>query len=121
MRVRINQRLIAVWIGAAMPFLSASAMAESYYSEEVVVTARQQAEGLQDVPVTITALTEAELDRYNIRDLTEAAKMVPNMQINHGGSGNGSNLYLRGVGSSSISAAFDQSVAINIDGVVATD
>ena len=44
--------------------------------------------------------------------------MVPNMVINHGGSGNGSSLLLRGIGSSSISAAFDHSVAINLDGVV---
>ena len=44
--------------------------------------------------------------------------MVPNMVISPGGSGNGSSLRLRGIGSSSISAAFDHSVAINLDGVV---
>ena len=44
--------------------------------EEVVVTARQQAEGLQDVPVTIAAMTEEDLDRYNITNLVDAAKMV---------------------------------------------
>ena len=86
--------------------------------EEIIVTARQQSEGLQDVPVTIAALTEEDLDRYNITSLVDAAKMVPNMVINHGGSGNGSSLRLRGIGSSSISAAFDHSVAINLDGVV---
>ena len=86
--------------------------------EEIIVTARQQQETLQDVPVTIAALTEADLDRYNITNLVDAAKMVPNMVISHGGSGNGSNLRLRGIGSSSISAAFDHSVAINLDGVV---
>ena len=86
--------------------------------EEIIVTARQQAETLQDVPVTIAALTEADLDRYNITNLVDAAKMVPNMVISHGGSGNGSSLRLRGIGSSSISAAFDHSVAINLDGVV---
>lgn len=86
--------------------------------EEIVVTARQMEETLQDVPVTVAAFSEADLDRYHITTLTEASKMIPNFQINQGGSGNGSNLYLRGVGSSSISAAFDQSVAINIDGVV---
>ena len=86
--------------------------------EEIIVTARQQAETLQDVPVTIAALTEADLDRYNITNLVDAAKMVPNMVVSHGGSGNGSNLRLRGIGSSSISAAFDHSVAINLDGVV---
>ena len=86
--------------------------------EEIIVTARQQEETLQDVPVTIAALTEQDLDRYNITTLVDAAKMVPNMVISHGGSGNGSNLRLRGIGSSSISAAFDHSVAINLDGVV---
>ncbi|MCZ6640768.1 MAG: TonB-dependent receptor [Gammaproteobacteria bacterium] len=86
--------------------------------EEIIVTARQQSETLRDVPVTVTVFTEDDLDRYNINTLTDASKLVPNFQINHGGSGNGSNLFLRGVGSSSISAAFDQSVAINIDGVV---
>ena len=86
--------------------------------EEVIVTARQQDETLQDVPVTIAAMTEADLERYNITNLVDAAKMVPNMVISHGGSGNGSSLRLRGIGSSSISAAFDHSLAINLDGVV---
>lgn len=86
--------------------------------EEIMVTARQKEETLQDVPVTVAAFTEMDLDRYNVQNLQEAAKLVPNFQIVQGNSGNGSNLYLRGVGSSSISAAFDQSVAINVDGVV---
>ncbi|SVA73643.1 uncharacterized protein METZ01_LOCUS126497, partial [marine metagenome] len=86
--------------------------------EEIIVTARKQSETLQDVPVTIAAMTEQDLERYNITTLVDAAKMVPNMRIAHGGSGNGSSLVLRGIGSSSISAAFDHSVAINIDGVV---
>lgn len=86
--------------------------------EEIFVTARKQAEPLQDVPVTVTVLSEMDLDRYNATNLDDAAKMVPNLQINHGSSGSGADIYLRGVGSSSSSAAFDQSVAINIDGVI---
>ena len=86
--------------------------------EEMIVTARQKNETLQDVPVTITAFSENDLDRYNVTNLIEASTLVPNLLIFQGGSGNGSNLYLRGVGSSSISAAFDQSIALNLDGVV---
>ena len=86
--------------------------------EEIIVTARQQEETLQDVPVTISALTEADLKRYNLTNLVDAAKMVPNMVVAHNGAGNGASLRLRGIGSSSISAAFDHSVAINLDGVV---
>ena len=85
---------------------------------EVTVTARRQEERLLDVPVTIAPLTEEALDRYSIVTLPEAAKLVPNFFVFHEGSGNGSSIYLRGIGSSPISAAFDQSVAINVDGVV---
>ena len=34
--------------------------------EEIIVTARQQAESLQDVPVTVSVMSEMDLDRYNI-------------------------------------------------------
>jgi len=107
-------------LGASVALImSASVYAQSReVLEEVIVTARQQSETLQDVPVTIAALTEADLDRYNITSLVDAAKMIPNMVIAQGGSGNGSSLRLRGIGSSSISAAFDHSVALNLDGVV---
>ena len=108
----------AVLFGLACYLGSFSAFANEQAIEEIIVTARQQSEGLQDVPVTIAALTEEDLDRYNINNLVDAGKMVPNMVIAHGGSGNGANMRLRGIGSSSISAAFDHSVAINVDGVV---
>ncbi len=111
-------RTMAASAVAASVCLGGQAVASESVIEEVLVTARKQSETLQDVPVTVAAMTEADLDRYNITNLVDAAKMVPNMLIAHGGSGNGSNLRLRGVGSSSISAAFDQSVAINLDGVV---
>ncbi|MGI9323634.1 MAG: TonB-dependent receptor [Pseudomonadales bacterium] len=111
---RLTALLIAI---SCLPFSSA-VFAEDAALEEIIVTARKQNEGLQDVPVTIAALTEADLDRYNITSLVDAAKMVPNMVVAAGGSGNGSSLRLRGIGSSSISAAFDHSVAINLDGVV---
>lgn len=114
---RSYKRALGFAIAAAIGSTSSAVHAESVI-EEVVVTARQQAETLQDVPVTIAAMTEADLDRYNITNLVDAAKMVPNMLVAQGGSGNGSNLRLRGVGSSSISAAFDQSVAVNLDGVI---
>ena len=109
-----------LFLGFSFLVLSASLFAQEQEVlntgiEEIIVTARQQAESLQDVPVTVSVLSEIDLDRYNITNLTDAAKMVPNFRISMGGSGNGSNIYLRGIGSSSISAAFDQSVAINID------
>ncbi len=117
-RMMIPAALVALL--ACGSYLTGPAFAEegAREVEEIIVSARRQEETLQDVPVTVAALTEADLDRYHITNLVDAAKMVPNMVISHGGSGNGANLNLRGIGSSSISAAFDHSVAINLDGVV---
>ena len=49
--------------------------------EEIIVTARQQAESLQDVPVTVSVMSEMDLDRYNITSLTDAAKMVQTLGL----------------------------------------
>ena len=114
-------RLKALSTAALVASISLTVMtvqADDGAIEEIVVTARQQAETLQDVPVTIAAFNEEALDRYGVANLTDASRMVPNFQVFEGQSGNGSNIILRGIGSSSISAAFDQAVAINIDGVV---
>ncbi len=116
--MRLTRFNASVAVGAVLIMPCSQTFAAEAVIEEVIVTARQQAETLQDVPVTVAAFTEQDLDRYNIRDLQEAAKLVPNFHINKGASGSGTNIYLRGVGSSSISAAFDQSVALNIDGIV---
>ena len=72
----------AVLFGLACYLGSFSSIANEQAIEEIIVTARQQSEGLQDVPVTIAALTEEDLDRYNINNLVDAGKMVPNMVIN---------------------------------------
>jgi iron complex outermembrane recepter protein len=110
--------IVALAASISVPATTAHAQQQSRTIEEVVVTARQQEETLQDVPVTVAALSEQDLRRYNVTKLSDAANLVPNFQIYQAGSGSGSVLRLRGVGSSDISAAFDQSVAINVDGVV---
>ncbi len=87
--------------------------------DEIIVQARKREETLQNVPVTVAALGEADLDRFQINTISEVANFVPNFQIQQGGSGSGGTLRLRGVGSSAISAAFDSAIAINVDGVIA--
>ena len=49
--------------------------------EEVMVTAQKRQEGLQDVPISVSALTGDELGQLRIRDTTEIAAQIPNMQI----------------------------------------
>ena len=48
--------------------------------EEIVVTAQKRVENLQDVPVSVTALTSEDLEVFRFRSLNELSDLVPNMQ-----------------------------------------
>ncbi len=84
----------------------------------IIVQARRQNESLQEVPVTVTAISGDTLQKFNIDQVADVTSRVPTLNVQVGGSGSGGQLSLRGVGSSNISAAFDSAVAFDYDGVV---
>lgn len=47
--------------------------------EEIVVTARKRQESLQDIPLSITAFTAAQIERAGIRNLDDVAKFTPGL------------------------------------------
>lgn len=83
----------------------------------VVTTARQRNERLIDVPVAVNALSQQDLQRYNSNSLGDIAQMAPQVKVAQQASGGGSSVVIRGIGSSTLDTGFDQSVAINVDGV----
>ncbi len=112
------KRLKYVCLASAVAFFGTEIGIAYAQMDEIIVQARKREESLQEVPVTIAALGEADLDRFQIDTIAEVAGFVPNFQIQQGGSGSGGTLLLRGIGSSAISAAFDSAIAINIDGML---
>jgi iron complex outermembrane receptor protein len=91
--------------------------ASARHTDTVVVTARKQNETLQEVPVTVTAVGGADIDRFNYDKVSDITTRIPTLSVQTGGSGSGASLSLRGVGSSYISAAFDSAVALDFDGM----
>jgi len=85
--------------------------------EEVVVTARKRQENVQNVPVAITAISGAEMERKDLASLESIAQVTPQLVVVRGSSGSGADLSLRGIGSNFTSIGIEQSVAVNIDGV----
>jgi iron complex outermembrane recepter protein len=102
-------------LSAGLPVIPA--FAERGTLEEIVVTARKREESAQDIPVTVSAIGAAAIDKYDINDASELVARVPGLQMSQSGSGSNGSVRIRGIGNSSISAAFDTAVAINIDGV----
>ena len=64
--------------------------------EEVVVTAQRRAESLQDVPLSIQALTGETLSQLNISTVEEFVKFLPSVTTATLGPGQ-SNIYIRGL------------------------
>ncbi|HSY94921.1 MAG TPA: TonB-dependent receptor plug domain-containing protein, partial [Steroidobacteraceae bacterium] len=78
--------------------------------EEIVVTAQRRAESIQDVPVTIQAITGEQLAQLNVSTFDDVLKYLPNVTFSSNGPGQG-NIYMRG-----LSAGFagnQSSAAIN--------
>lgn len=84
---------------------------------EVVVTARKRTEALQDVPLSISAVTNAELDRRNVQDVNTLYGQVPGLFTAPGSVSATTDLgYLtmRGVG---FNAGLEPAVGVFIDGM----
>lgn len=104
--------------------LAPSAFAQATQTEEattavqdVVVQARRRSERLIDVPVAITAVSAETLDTYSVSRVSDMATLVPSLVAGKAASGSSASIFLRGVGSTALSAGFDQSVSFVIDGL----
>lgn len=85
--------------------------------EEIVVTAQKRAQSLQDVPVSVTALSGTDLEAFKYRDATDIAAQVPNLQA-ASTVGDGFPIFsLRGVSMSDFSFNQSSPVASYVDEV----
>lgn len=82
----------------------------------IVVTAQRREENLQDVPVSLTAVTADMLESRNIDDIRQINLAAPSVQI-AGGDDGASNVFVRGVGTLSFAPTIESSVAIAVDDV----
>ena len=95
----------------------AASEAQPANDSEIIVSARRRDEHLFDAPVAITAVGGDVLDSYVATDFTDIATLVPSMVAGRAASGSSASIFLRGVGSTSLSAGFDQSVSFVVDGM----
>jgi iron complex outermembrane receptor protein len=87
---------------------------------EVLVTARKREESLLNVPVIASVQPRQQLIALQAVDVREIAKLVPNLWFADGSAGIGTQVSLRGVGTSAVSPHIDASVSLNVDGLQIT-
>ncbi|MDJ0814037.1 MAG: TonB-dependent receptor [Woeseiaceae bacterium] len=104
-------------LAVSAQFVSTAVQAQESESrglEEIVVTAAYREQGLQDVPVSISAVTGDTMVQSAIQKAEDIQFLVPNFTLTE--TGIGTNAFVRGIGSG-INQAFEQSVGTYIDGV----
>lgn len=113
--------LTAAPLAQAQSTPSADAARAGALLEEIVVTARRREESLQNVPVAVTALSAATLERRQILSTTDLDQVTPSMQFTSYGQLSGNNsaavVFIRGVGQLDPTPAVDPGVGIYVDDV----
>ncbi|MEE4211305.1 MAG: TonB-dependent receptor plug domain-containing protein, partial [Parvularcula sp.] len=86
--------------------------------DEIVVTATRKEQSLQDVPVSVTALSGEAIEERSLDDIVQFARATPNLVSTNGAQGaNDANFFIRGVGQFDFTLTNDPGVGIYVDGI----
>lgn len=82
--------------------------------EEVVVTAQHRSQSLQDVPVSVSAISGDKMMEAGINRMEDLQAYVPNLTVTE--SGISTDIFIRGIGTG-MNQGFEQSVGMYVDGI----
>lgn len=87
--------------------------------QEVVVTAEKRAEGLQNIPIAITAISGNTLEKASIKDVSDLVQVAPSLQFGT----RSTNIFiaLRGIGQAGQDIGSQSGVTVALDGVPLLD
>jgi iron complex outermembrane recepter protein len=110
-------RQALVFGAVALSFLVIDIGIASAQLEEILVTARKREESARNIPVAVTNVSGAKMDKFNLKGLEDVAELTPQVMIFRGTAGNGASINIRGIGPTTTSVGVEQSVAVILDGV----
>ena len=96
---KLSYAIAAILSGGAAGLVHAVPATETEATEgiqEITVTAQRRTENMQNVPITITALTAETLGQLNVTTLNDYVKFLPNVTVANQGPGQGL-IYMRGL------------------------
>ena len=84
---------------------------------EIIVSARKRQESILRVPVVENVITQATLERQQVVSLTDIAALTPGIVLGQAPLEVGTQVSIRGIGTTSLDPGIDQSVSLNLDGL----
>ena len=128
--MKATRFLVAGLLGSAATaaFLTAPASAQTADAHQaapvvdddkvIVVTARRREESIQDVPLSITAISGEALAKNGTLEITEIAQEVPNLTLEVSrGTNTTLTAFIRGVGQQDPVAGFEAGVGLYVDDI----
>lgn len=83
--------------------------------EDIVVTAQKRSENLQDVPISISAVTSDTLQSAGVKGTEDLQIAVPGIQVSR--QNTSTQFYIRGIGTTGAAAGQEAATAVFVDGV----
>ncbi|MBY0564042.1 MAG: TonB-dependent receptor [Hyphomonadaceae bacterium] len=117
LRLSLGASARALLFATGMLSAASPALAQEVDEEEIVVTATQRSQALQDVPVAVTPVTAAMIENSGIRDIQDLTSVAPSLQFNVSESEASATARLRGVGTQGSNPGLESAVGIFVDGV----
>ena len=88
-----------------------TATAQKIGLEEIVVTARKRDESIQDIPISITAFTAADLEKRSLQEMTDISLFTPGFNFENFGNEGGTAPVIRGA--TQVAGSIEQNVWLN--------
>lgn len=113
---KLHQAIRATIVAAAVTTGAQAVANEStgFTLEEVIVTAQKRAESLQDVPISVSAMSGEKMEASGVQRFEDVSAYIPNFTVVRGAVGDKINI--RGI-QTGAQAGFEQSVGTFVDGV----
>jgi len=120
-RSTIGAAVIALFAAApaAAQTAAASPAGDAESTQRVTVTATKRQTTVQDTPLAVTAFSQRDLDKAQVKDLSTLQALVPNLTVEQHGDSGGVHVFLRGIGSTNHTELGDPAVAFHVDGIYA--
>jgi outer membrane receptor protein involved in Fe transport len=85
--------------------------------EEIIVTAQKRSENLQDVPISVVAISAQQLKDAGVTDIRSLTILTPGLTVTSEGNEAITTARIRGIGTVGDNPGLESSVGVNIDGV----
>jgi iron complex outermembrane receptor protein len=110
----LNYKLAILFF--ALPLLGSTVWAQDDATlDEIIVTAEKREASLQDVPISIAAVTGEMIEQSAIDDIMDLYVQTPGLSFSR--AGGEAQVYIRGIGTDAFGVTIDSSVAMHMDGV----